>query len=263
MAPEIHEPAERVRGLPGDRWTAKPHQLSKVGAGVQEESCRGGSRCSQNLSGEQARLQTRCLPTIHPACSPSLVSTHLCEGASFSTHLMHPHPASRHIISLRSRTPRAPPQSNVAPKLEGEGTAKHPQGRAPLPATPCLFTRGCFCPQDKVLPSNPTFKDLLALSAALAASLSTLRLLPIQLQGQGQPHSSALGRLSLPPFPPPSPPGVSTAPKASCTYSSVTAYYLPQLSHPPSFCPTGGHHYVPASSMAGRQKELNKCKLCL
>ena len=75
MAPELQEATERVRGLPGDRWTTKPHQLSKLGAGVQEESCRGGSRCSQNLGGEQARPPT-WVSTHHPPSLPTLPGEH-------------------------------------------------------------------------------------------------------------------------------------------------------------------------------------------
>lgn len=176
---------------------------------------------------------------------------------------VHPHPRSTQAISVRSRTPRAPPHSSVPPRREGEGTAKGPQAEhlfRPLPAyspgaafalrikfclpTPCSKTWS-LCQQPWLLPSAPP-------DSCLSGSKAKASLTPRPWVASPYPQSHLHLHQVFPQH--------SRLPH---TYSSVTAYYLPQLSHPPSFCPTRGHHCVPASSTAGRQKELSKCKLCL
>lgn len=120
-----------------------------------ESRKRSGTKVPRTQSGWDRPETQASHPPPTPVCSPSMVSTHLCEG-DFLYLCSHtpPHPTPPPDTSISAtQDSMSPCYATVLHQCwKREGTEEDPAGLKTCQVTPCLVIRGSFCPQDEVLP---------------------------------------------------------------------------------------------------------------
>lgn len=171
-----------------------------------ESRKRSGTKVPRTQSGWDRPETQASRPPPTPVCSPSMVSTHLCEG-DFLYLCSHtpPHPAPPPDTSISAtQDSRSPCYATVLHQCwKREGTEEDPAGLKTCQVTPCLVIRGSFCPQDEVLPpakaQSPAPATLSCLSSFSSRPPSQISVYPLPYQGYT--YSSFLGDLLCPLFP--------------------------------------------------------------